>query len=92
VICGATQLNTLTSLQRLILQYVAEHKQAAETTVGVTRVWLKRAPGARQIAKVERALEELVEAGWMEKHALPDANIVYRSARDAAAEPAVDSD
>jgi Fe2+ or Zn2+ uptake regulation protein len=85
-------LKALTSLQRHILQYVAQHKQAAETTAGVTRVWLSRTPSARQIAKVKRALDELVEAGWMEKHALPDANIVYRRARDAAGEPSVDSD
>jgi Fe2+ or Zn2+ uptake regulation protein len=87
-----TKLKTLTSLQRSILQYVAQHKQAAETAAGVTRVWLNRALSTRQIAKVERALEELVEAGWMEKHALPGANIVYRRARDAAAEPLVDTD
>jgi Fe2+ or Zn2+ uptake regulation protein len=85
-------LKTLTSVQRHILQYVAEHKQAAETAEGVTRVWLNRAPSARQIAEVEHALEELVVAGQMEKYNLPGANTVYRCAQHDTAEPSAGSD
>jgi Fe2+ or Zn2+ uptake regulation protein len=85
-------VKTFTRLQRRILNYVAEREQATETAEGVTRVWLNRVPSIGQVAEVEQALEELVEAGWMEKHALPGANIVYRRVRGAAAEPSVDSD
>jgi Fe2+ or Zn2+ uptake regulation protein len=86
------KLKTLTNLQRHILRYLAEHMQAAETAEGVTRAWLNREPSAGQIAEVELALEGLVEAGEMEKYALPGANTVYRRARDDIAEPSADGD
>jgi Fe2+ or Zn2+ uptake regulation protein len=72
-------------LQRQILEYVARRTEAAETAEGVTRVWLNRAPRVREIADVERALEELVDAGLMEKHTLPGAKTVYRRAQDPRA-------
>jgi Fe2+ or Zn2+ uptake regulation protein len=73
--------DSLTSLQQQVLDYLRQHVYAAETADGVVRVWLKRTPTASLVAELERALEELMEQGLIERHVLPGDTAVYRASR-----------
>jgi hypothetical protein len=63
-----------------ILQYLAEHEQAADTAAGIARWWMGRDNGALSIDVVELALTDLVRAGLLEQRQLPDGTTIYRRA------------
>lgn len=69
------------SLKADIRRYILANEKAAETAEGVTRVWLKQPHCARVLAQVEQALDELVDEGLLERHALPGGASIYRRAR-----------
>ena len=61
-----------------ILQYLAEHDQAADTAKGIARWWMGREQSAVSVDVVELALTDLVEAGVLETRLLPDNTTIYR--------------
>jgi len=69
------------SLKSDIRRYILENEGSAETTEGVTRVWLKQPHSARILVQVEQALDELVDEGILERHSLPGGTSIYRRAR-----------
>ncbi len=54
---------TLVEIQRAILVYLVEHPDAKDTVEGIMAWWLSNAWS--RAADVERALEELLQAGWI---------------------------
>jgi hypothetical protein len=70
------------ALQAEILQYLLHNTDATETPEGINRVWLGRANTPEMIVEVERALDDLVREGQLERHRLPGGVGAYRRARD----------
>jgi hypothetical protein len=64
-------------LRAAIERHLARHPLAADTAAGIVANWLP-AHGCEDAAgQIEAALDELVEAGRLRRHRLPDGNFLY---------------
>lgn len=61
-----------------IRHYVLSNVWAAETVEGITCVWLGLPGNTATFAAVERALNELVAEGFLERYALISGPSIYR--------------
>jgi hypothetical protein len=68
----------LTKLQKEIMAYLERCRDAAETSHGVNRIWLRRSDDSEHAREVEVALDGLVDRGYLERHAVPGNVAVYR--------------
>jgi hypothetical protein len=66
-------------LEEHIARYARAHPHAAETAVGVQRIWIAHLQREYALAAVEQALERLVARGTLERHRLPDGTSIYRN-------------
>jgi hypothetical protein len=60
--------------------YLASHRNAADTALGIARWWLARPDADPVLSRVEAALERLVRRGVAISSLLPDGNRVYAAA------------
>lgn len=61
-----------TDVERLageILRYLSTHREAADTAEGIARWWIKRQRLEDTVARVQVALDRLVERSLVEPHA-----------------------
>ena len=63
-----------------ISRYLADHADAADTLEGIKQWWLARIRIEEASLRVKQALDNLVQRGVVVEQALPDGNILYRSA------------
>lgn len=63
-----------------VRRYIAVHSSATDTAAGIMRWWLHSDPGAAgSLADVERALERLEASGEVERIAMPNGRVAYRT-------------
>lgn len=63
-----------------ILDYLRDHPRAADTLDGVVHWWLLHQRYLRGLESVERALDELVARGLVERRTNLDGSVVYAAA------------
>ena len=64
----------------IILQYLTDHEQAADTAAGIAGWWVGRGEPRVSAEAVEQALTDLVRSGILEQQQLPDGTTIYRRA------------
>lgn len=69
---------TVARVRRVILEYLRDHANAADTREGITEWWLPIEQRAVDRAVVEQALEALVAEGQVEVAQLVDGTVLYR--------------
>ena len=74
------QRHERSALANSILQYLAEHEQAADTAFGIARCWIGQDDAPPSAEVVEVVLADLVRAGVLEQRQLPDGTTIYRRA------------
>ena len=72
--------DTRSDVAAVILQYLAEHEQAADTAAGIARWWMALDDDGVSIEVVEMALADLIRAGVLEQRQRPDGTRIYRRA------------
>lgn len=74
-----------------VLAYLARHPRVVDTEQGIAQWWLPAMGVDVPRADLHDALEELVQAGQLERQVLPDGGVLYR-APGAHPAPAADGD
>lgn len=64
-------------IPRLILDYLAAHPCAADSSEGIRRWWLGASGAAAAPSDVERALTQLVDDGLVRRVDLADGTLLY---------------
>jgi Fe2+ or Zn2+ uptake regulation protein len=67
-------------LNEEVLTYLHEHLNAADTLEGIIDWWLPRLRYEQSRAQIQKALDELVEQGLVERDYLSDGTAIYSSA------------
>ncbi len=60
-----------------IRNYLIAHPDAADSVAGIHRWWLQRNWSAERSSVIEKALEQLVDDGYVHALRLPDGTTVY---------------
>ena len=66
-----------TRLSGAILGYLRAHPQAADTVTGIVEWWLPRHFPAEAVERVQKAVDQLVAQGWVEKIVLVGGTVLY---------------
>jgi Fe2+ or Zn2+ uptake regulation protein len=66
-----------TEIQTILLGYLEDHPGALDTAAGIQQWWLWRRVGQYSVDRVERALDHLVAAGFIQTVALDDGQAAY---------------
>ena len=64
-----------------ILGYLRAHPQAADTVTGIVEWWLPRHFPAEAVERVQKAVDQLVAQGWVEKIVLVGGTVLYAADR-----------
>ncbi len=72
-----TTRNLHTEIQGLLLGYLEDHPNALDTAAGIQQWWLIRRVSEYSVDRVQRALDQLVEAGFMQTVVLDDGRSAY---------------
>ena len=64
-------------LRGAILGYLRAHPQAADTVTGIVEWWLPRHFPAEAVERVQKAVDQLVAQGWVEKIVLVGGTVLY---------------
>jgi Fe2+ or Zn2+ uptake regulation protein len=64
-------------IQAILLGYLEEHPKAEDTLSGIQEWWLLRRMGQYSPECVQRAVEQLVEAGFIQTVRLDDGRAAY---------------
>ena len=64
-------------LQRAVLGYLVEHREAKDTVHGIAQWWLPRAQAATRMTELTAALDDLVSRGWLTATCLGHGATVY---------------
>lgn len=62
---------------RSILGYLRSHPRAADTLCGIVNWWLPRQRLETGFQHIEHVLDELVKTGQLDRHPLPDGEVLY---------------
>jgi hypothetical protein len=65
-----------------ILSYLLEHPDAMDTLEGIVRWWLMEQNIRRQTSRVRRALDDLVNSGFVFEQKMPHSGTGFRLNRD----------
>ena len=68
-------------LRGAILGYLRAHPQAADTVTGIVEWWLPRHFHAEAVERVQKAVDQLVAQGWVEKIVLVGGTVLYAADR-----------
>lgn len=60
-----------------ILRYLSAHPQAADTVDGIVMWWLPRQRYEEAVDRVQRALDDLVARGLVDRITLVDGTVLY---------------
>jgi hypothetical protein len=60
-----------------IQRHLASHPFAADTAQGIVASWLPSGGFEDAPEHIAEALEDLVAEGWLQRHPLPDGNVLY---------------
>ncbi len=72
-----TTNNLHTEIQAILLGYLEDHPNALDTAVGIQQWWLTRRIGQYSVDRVQRALDQLVETGFIHAVVLDDGRSAY---------------
>ena len=72
-----TTRNLHTEIQALLLGYLEDHPNALDTAAGIQQWWLIRRVSQYSVDRVQRAVDQLVEAGFMQTVVLDDGRSAY---------------
>jgi hypothetical protein len=72
-------MRDLTSPAREILDYLLLHPGARDTFEGVAQWWILEQSIKASLPKIEQAIAELVQLGYLERHIGPDGVVHYRA-------------
>lgn len=72
----------ISSIQADVLGYLQEHPNAADSLDGIRQWWLTRQLARRSTIRVQKALDELVEAQLIDCRTMNDGRLVYSKVGD----------
>ncbi len=72
-----TTNNLHTEIQAILLGYLEDHPEALDTAAGIQQWWLLRRVSQYSVDRVQRALDQLVETGFIQAVALDDGRSAY---------------
>jgi Fe2+ or Zn2+ uptake regulation protein len=72
-----TKTNLQTEIQAILLGYLEENPNALDTAAGIQQWWLLRRLSQYSVDRVQSALEELTEAGFIKSVVLDDGQAAY---------------
>jgi len=72
-----TTNNLHTEIQTILLGYLEDHPNALDTAAGIQQWWLTRRLGQYSVDRVQRALDQLVETGFIQAVVLGDGKSAY---------------
>ncbi len=64
-------------LAKVILRYLQTHPFASDTAEGIVQWWITRQRVEDTLARVQTALDHLVDASRLEPRAAPDGRVLY---------------
>jgi Fe2+ or Zn2+ uptake regulation protein len=64
-------------IQAILLGYLEDHPNALDTATGIQQWWLMRRVSQYSVDRVQRALDQLVEAGFIQTVVLDDGRSAY---------------
>lgn len=68
----------IAEIRTSVLGYLAEHPAAADSVDGIRNWWLYRRMARFSIERVQKALDDLEMAGFIERSTLQDGSVLYR--------------
>jgi len=71
-------------IRSAVLGYIGAHPHAADTLDGIARWWLPQQRYVTAQARIQAALERLVEEGHLQLRRLPDGTVLYSLGRASA--------
>jgi Fe2+ or Zn2+ uptake regulation protein len=86
-----TTRNLHTEIQALLLGYLEDHPNALDTATGIQQWWLMRRVSQYSVDRVQRALDQLVEAGFIQTVVLDDGRSAYGLCGDSQMHEAMNS-
>ena len=69
--------NLQIEIQAILLGYLEQHPNALDTAAGIQQWWLLRRVGQYSVDCVQRALDQLVAAGFVQTVVLDDGQSAY---------------
>jgi Fe2+ or Zn2+ uptake regulation protein len=72
-----TTNNLHAEIQTILLGYLEDHPNALDTAAGIQQWWLMRRLSQYSVDRVQRALDQLVETGFVQAVALDDGRSAY---------------
>ena len=78
-----TTNNLHTEIQAILLGYLEDHPNALDTAAGIQQWWLLRRVNQYSVDRVQRALDQLVETGFIKAVVLGDGQSAYGLCSDS---------
>jgi Fe2+ or Zn2+ uptake regulation protein len=72
---GTTNLHS--EIQGILLGYLEDHPNALDTAAGIQQWWLLRRVSQYSVDRVQHALDQLVEAGFIQAIVMDDGQSAY---------------
>jgi Fe2+ or Zn2+ uptake regulation protein len=72
-----TTNNLHAEIQTILLGYLEDHPKALDTAAGIQQWWLLRRISQYSVDRVQRALDQLVETGFIQAVVLGDGQSAY---------------
>ena len=72
-----TTNNLHTEIQAILLGYLEDHPNALDTAAGIQQWWLTRRLSQYSVDRVQSALDQLVETGFIQAVVLDDGRSAY---------------
>jgi Fe2+ or Zn2+ uptake regulation protein len=72
-----TTNNLHAEIQTILLGYLEDHPNALDTAAGIQQWWLTRRLSQYSVDRVQRALDQLVETGFIQAVVLGDGKSAY---------------
>jgi hypothetical protein len=78
-------------IQAILLGYLEDHPNALDTATGIQQWWLMRRVSQYSVDRVQSALDQLVDAGFIQTVVLDDGRPAYGLCRDSRMQETMNS-
>ena len=86
-----TAKNLDTEIQTILLGYLEDHPNALDTAAGIQQWWLMRRVSQYSVNRVQCALDQLVETGFIQTVVLKDGQSAYGLCGESQMSEAIES-